>query len=198
MDAVLALPSAADLAGLAAAACLIGCQMLQSRCGMVGAQFGAGVFFAIHYALLGIDAASFVCALGAVQSAAALFAPRRPILKWTGYVLIPLMIAAGLAFWEEPVSAISIAAMTIVAYARMLTDEVELRLTVLCGTLLWTAHDALIGSAIALGADLTSGLIGLVVLIGRHRRGRFVAPGRSLRQVGGDGVRLVPGRASRA
>jgi hypothetical protein len=161
---------AASAAGLAAMACLVACPLLRTRWSMLLAQLGVGVFFALHYGFMGVKAAALVDVLGAVQTLAALFAGRHPALGRIGYALIPLMAAVGLAFWSGPTTAFAVAAMAAIAYARMQEDQVDLRLMLLGGTLFWAVHDALVGSWIALSADLATGVLGLGALLPMRRQ----------------------------
>lgn len=151
----------ATSAGLAAAACLVACPVMPNRTGMLIAQLGVGAFIALHYGLSGLHAAAIVSVLGAIQSAAALMAHRFALLQQIGYALIPAMIALGIWLWTGPSSALAIGAMSVIALARMQKDEVDLRFLLLAGTILWTAHDAMVGSWIPLAADIVTGLLGL-------------------------------------
>jgi hypothetical protein len=168
-ETLLATP-VASAAGLAAAGLLIACPMMTSRQGMLIAQIGVGCLFACHFLLLGVHAAGAVNVLGATQAAAALFATRHAWLGRIGYALIPQMIAAGLWFWSGPVSALAVGAMTVIALARMQEDEADIRHMLLGGTLLWTAHDAIVGAWIPLGADIVTGLISILALSAMRRR----------------------------
>ena len=160
----------ASAAGLAATVCFVTCPLYRVRWAILLAQLGSSVFFAIHYGLLGVTVAAIACVLGAVQTLAAVFAGRHAMLGRIGYALIPLMVAVGLAFWSGPFTGFSVAAMATTAFARMQADQVDLRLMLLGGTLFWTGHDALIGSWIALSADILSGLFGIGALIAQRRQ----------------------------
>lgn len=156
----------AAIAGLFALVCLTVWPLFRTRHGILLAQLGAGVGFATHYALLGIVAPSLVNVLGSVQTTAALFSTRSEALNRIGYGLIPLMIAAGIYFWTGPTSALCVTAMGLIALGRMQRNQWALRLLILAGGVFWTAHDYLVGSWIALTADVLSLTMGLAMLAG--------------------------------
>lgn len=172
----LAATPAATAAGLVAAACLVGCPLLPSRRAMLAAQLAMAAGFALHYGLLGLAAAAAMNALSAAQTLAAIAAPRWPALGRAGYALIPAMAAVGLWFWDGPTTALAAAAMATIAVARMQADETDLRVLLLGGALLWSAHDALVAAPIPLAADLIAGVLGVAVLLGRNRRARPAFP----------------------
>lgn len=179
LDLLLAAP-VASAAGMTAAVLLIACPVLTSCNAILLAQLGVDAFFGLHYTFLGVTAAALICSFGAVQAFAVLFAARYPVLNRAGYALIPLIAAAGLWFWSGPVLILLIGAipvlilligaMSSIALARMQEKETDLRLMLLAGTILWTAHDAILGAWIALGADIASCLLGLVMLAALERR----------------------------
>ena len=155
---------AASAAGFFALVCLAIWPLFRTRNGILLAQLGAGVGFASHYALLGIAAPSLVNMLGSVQTCAALFSTRSRAVNQIGYGLIPLMIGAGIYFWTGPTSALCVAAMGLIALGRMQRNQWALRLLILAGGAFWSAHDYLVGSWIALAADLMSLTMGLAML----------------------------------
>jgi hypothetical protein len=155
---------AAAAAGFFALVCLAVWPLFRTRNGILLAQLGAGIGFTIHYALLGIAAPSLVNLLGSVQTSAALFSTRSTTLNRIGYGLIPLMIGAGIYFWTGPTSALCVAAMGLIALGRMQRNQWTLRLLILAGSVFWCAHDYLVASWIALGADLLSLTMGLAML----------------------------------
>jgi len=155
---------AASVAGFFALACLAVWPLFRTRNGILLAQLGAGICFTIHYALLGIAAPSLVNLLGSVQTGAALFSTRNRALNRIGYSLIPMMIGAGIYFWTGPTSALCVAAMGLIALGRMQRNQWHLRLLILAGGTFWSLHDYLVGSWIALAADLMSLAVGLAML----------------------------------
>lgn len=163
LDALLATP-AATAAGLIAFVCLSVWPLFRSRSSILLVQLGASVAFATHYGLLGFMAPAAVNVLGSGQTVAALFAPNSPALNRIGYILVGLMAAAGIYFWIGPVSALCIIAMGLIAVGRMQKNQIALRSLILAGGAFWLAHDYLVGSYIALGADVTSLTIGLASL----------------------------------
>lgn len=168
LDLLLDNPAAAA-AGFFALVCLTVCPLFRTRNGILLAQLGAGVGFASHYALLGIAAPSMVNVLGSVQSSAALFSTRSEALNRIGYGLIPLMIGAGIYFWTGPTSALCVAAMGLIALGRMQSSQWALRLLILAGGVIWSAHDYLEGAWIALTADVLSLTMGLAMLANMAR-----------------------------
>ena len=98
--------------GVAAAFCLTASPMFRSWRMILLAQLAAGICFAAHYLCLGIAVAAAVNVLGAVQTGAALFAARSTAMHRLGYALICLMALLGLSFWQGPISALSVAAMS--------------------------------------------------------------------------------------
>jgi len=155
---------AASAAGFFAFLCLAVWPLFRTRSGILVAQLGAGVGFACHYALLGIAAPSLVNMLGSVQTCAALFSTRSGAVNKIGYGMIPLMIGAGIYFWTGPTSALCVAAMGLIALGRMQRNQWSLRLLILAGGAFWSVHDYLVGSWIALAADLLSLTMGLAML----------------------------------
>ena len=164
---------AAAAAGFFALVCLTVCPLFSTRSGILWAQLGAGIGFASHYALLGIAAPSLVNVLGLVQTLAALFAMRSVVLNKVGYGLIPLMIATGIYFWTGPASAFCVVAMGLIALGRMQNDQRTLRLLILAGGVSWSVHDYLVGSSIALTADLLCLTIGIAMLANIARAETF-------------------------
>lgn len=162
----------ATLAGGVAALCLTASPTMNSRSGMLSVQLAAAIAFATHYAFLGVFAASAVNLLGCVQIGAALFAGQSRTLNSIGWILIPLMLLAGVHFWTGPVSAFSVAAMTLIAIGRMQQRQEALRILVIAGGVFWVAHDFAIGAWIAFAADigcLITGALGFAALYVRVR-----------------------------
>lgn len=170
IEALLAAPGA-SAAALAALGFLAACPLMRSRRPLLACQFGAGCAFASHYALLGIDAASAICGLGAAQAGAALFAERLRALDRIGWALIPCMVGAALWFWAGPISLLAAAAMAMVATARMQSEEARLRALLVAGSALRAAHDAMAASWIAFAADLLAGALGAQALARLRRAG---------------------------
>ena len=81
-----------------------------------------------------------------------------------GYALIALMALLGLCFWQGPISALSVAAMSLVALSCMQSNEFHLRILLLAGGCFWVMHDALAGAWIALTADLGAATVGAAAL----------------------------------
>jgi hypothetical protein len=128
------------------------------------AQLSAGLFFAAHYLCLGIKVAAAVNLIGIVQTAAALFSGRSAAMGRLGYALIVLMALVGLCFWQGPISALSVAATSLIALGRMQSNEVRLRVLLLAGGGFWIMHDFLGEAWIALTADIGAATMGAAVL----------------------------------
>lgn len=152
------------LTGVAAALCLATAPAFRARRAILLAQLAAALFFAAHYALLGIAVAGAVNVLSAVQTVAALFSTRSAAMSRLGYALICLMALVGLWFWQGPISAVSVAATVSIALARMQSGEVALRSLLLAGGCFWTVHDFAADAWIALAADVGALLMGVVAL----------------------------------
>jgi hypothetical protein len=152
------------LTGVAATLCLTAAPMFRSRRMILLAQLGAGICFAAHYVCLGIAVAAAANMLGTVQTGAALLAGRSAVMSWLGYVLIGLMVLLGLYFWQGPISALSVAATSLIALGRMQSNEVRLRVLLLAGGGFWIMHDFLGEAWIALTADIGAATMGAAVL----------------------------------
>lgn len=179
---VLTFETAAAVLGLLAAGMLVGSPLIASPRPLLKVQTGVGVAFATHFLLLGLLPAAAMNALAAVQSVAALAALRRPTFGLVGYAIIPVMWVAGWVFWSGPLTLLVVIAMTVVAFARMMTREMPMRITFLAGSSLWFAHDALAGAWIPLCADVLCGATGLGMIMYRlgarpGRLGRAVIDG---------------------
>jgi hypothetical protein len=152
------------LTGVAAALCLTAAPMFRARRRILLAQLAAALCFAAHYACLGIPVAGGVNVINALQIGAALFAARSAAMSWLGYALICLMVLVGLWFWQGPISALSVAATSLIALGRMQPNELSLRLLLLAGGCFWMIHDFFVGAWIALAADVGALLMGLAAL----------------------------------
>jgi hypothetical protein len=165
MTAFLLTPDAPIVAmGLAAAVFLTATPLFRTRPVILMAQLVAGLCFAAHYALLGLAVASAVNILGAVQTFAAIFSTRSAAMSRLGYALVCLMALTGLWFWQGPISAVSVVAMTLIALARLQTDELHLRVLLLAGGCVWMVHDYVGEAWLALLADIGAVGAGLAVL----------------------------------
>ena len=152
-------------AGAVAFVSLVSWPLFKDRRTILLLQLMVGLSFASHYALLGITAAAVVNILGSVQTTAAIFADDSPAMRKLGYGLIALMIAAGLAFWTGPLSALCVIAMGLIAVGRMQSDPLKLRLICMSGGAFWMVHDFLAESWIAFSADTASLMIAIISLV---------------------------------
>jgi hypothetical protein len=150
----------AILTGIAAAACLTAAPAFRSRRTILLVQLAAGLCFAAHYLCLGITVAAAANMLGMVQTGTALFAARSSAMNRLGYALIALMALTGLWFWQGPISGLSVAAMVLIALARMQSNEIHLRLLLLAGGGFWVMHDVMGGAWIAVAADIGALVMG--------------------------------------
>jgi hypothetical protein len=162
--AILAQDTLTILTGVAATLCLTAAPMFRSRRMILLAQLGAGICFAAHYVCLGIAVAAAANILGTVQTGAALLAGRSAVMGWLGYVLIGLMALLGLYFWQGPISALSVAAITLIALGRMQSNELHLRVLLLAGGCFWAVHDFVGEAWIALTADVGAATMGAAAL----------------------------------
>jgi hypothetical protein len=156
----LAQDAPAVLTGIAAALCLTAAPAFRSRRTILLIQLAAGLCFAAHYLCLGITVAAAANMLGMVQTGTALFAARSSAMNRLGYALIALMALTGLWFWQGPISGLSVAAMVLIALARMQSNEIHLRLLLLAGGGFWVMHDVMGGAWIAVAADIGALVMG--------------------------------------
>jgi hypothetical protein len=156
----LAQDAPAVLTGIAAALCLTAAPAFRSRRTILLVQLAAGLCFAAHYLCLGITVAAAANMLGMVQTGTALFAARSSAMNRLGYALIALMALTGLWFWQGPISGLSVAAMVLIALARMQSNEIHLRLLLLAGGGFWVMHDVMGGAWIAVAADIGARVMG--------------------------------------
>lgn len=162
--AILAPDMPAILTGIVAALCLTAAPMFRSRRMILLAQLAAALFFAAHYVCLGIVVAAAVNLLGMVQTGAALFSTRSAAMSWLGYALIGLMALVGFYFWQGPISAMSVAATSLIALGRMQSNEFHLRVLLLAGGGFWVLHDFAGEAWIALAADIGAATMGAAAL----------------------------------
>jgi hypothetical protein len=87
--------------------------------------------------------------------------------------MIPFMILVGLVFWTGLVSAVSVAAMALIAVGRMQQSQPALRSLILAGGVFWIAHDYAIGAWIALAADTGCLIMGAAALAALYLRVRI-------------------------
>ncbi|MEM7076392.1 MAG: YgjV family protein [Pseudomonadota bacterium] len=158
--------------GIAAVLFLMAAPMLRQRRGILLGQLAAGVSFVIHYWALGIPVAALVNSLGCVQTLAALKTGQGAASRSLGYALALVMVGVAILFWDGPVSAFSVAGMTLIALGRMQHDQIHLRGMIFAGGLFWLVHDILSAAWLAVAADagaLVTGAIGLSRLLVRFR-----------------------------
>lgn len=152
------------LSGIGAVVLLTAAPVFRTRRTVLLTQLAAGACFAAHYSFLGVTVAAAVNMLGLLQTGAALFSTRNSTMTWLGYGLIVQMILVCLAFWQGPISALSMIAMVLIAFGRMQSDQVRLRILLLVGGSLWILHDFLAEAWIALAADIGAFVLGSVAL----------------------------------
>lgn len=153
------------LSGIAAAVCLTVGPVFRTRRAILLAQLGAALCFATHYATLGIAVAAAVNIIGSVQTGAAMMSARSAAMNWLGYALIALMALIGLWFWQGPISGLSVVAMTLIALARMQSDQIRLRVLLIAGGCAWLVHDFIGEAWIAFGAGVGAVVIGIAALL---------------------------------
>lgn len=155
--------------GVLAAGMLVGSALITSPRRMLQVQTGVGLAFGAHFLMLGLVPAAAMNGLAAVQAAAAIVALRRPAAGLVGYGIIPTLWIAGAVAWSGPLTLLAVAAMTVVALARMMTREMPMRFAFLAGSALWFVHDVTVGAWIPLCADILCFVIGLGFIL--HRKG---------------------------
>lgn len=158
---------AAWICALFGMACYAAWSVFRTRSMMLLIQLGALIGFSLHYALLGVATAAAVNALGAVQIAASLLLGTRPSLRWVGYALAAVMVAASVFTWQGVVSALAVTGMVLVAVGRVQTNADAMRLIVLASCPLWLAHDLVVESPVAI-ADALSLAVGVGGIAWRH------------------------------
>lgn len=150
--------------GALAFASLVASPLMKSRSKILFLQFAATIFFATHYAAMGVMAAFAVNAVCSVQTAVAIVAPNSRRMAALGWAMIPVLVATAFVFWAGPVSILSSLATVAIAIGRMQADEIRLRALVLLGGGIWILHDYLVESWIALSADIFCAAFGAYVL----------------------------------
>jgi hypothetical protein len=161
------LSTPAGLCGIAATAGLAVWPLFRTRRVMLSLQLGALALLSLHYALLGVTTAAIVNGLGTLQLIACLAFGTHPRLRYLGYGLAALMVAASIVTWQGLISLLCTGGNVVIAFGRLQTDANRMRLLVLAGTPFWLLHDILIESPVML-ADGLSLLIGVVALVWRN------------------------------
>jgi hypothetical protein len=161
-----------SLSALLGAACLMTWPFFRSRTAMLAVQLGVGLWFGLHYALLGASTAAFANGLGGTQTLLALLFAGSAKMKWSGYLPLPLMLALAALTWGGWPSLFAALGTVLLAIGRLQTDEKRLRILVVLGTAPWLVHDILIGSPIAIvdGASLLMGCLCLWLPAERRQR----------------------------
>ncbi len=144
---------------------LVSSPLMRSRSAILMLQLCATVFFALHYACIGVMAACVVNLICTIQTMAAILAPESRKLNAIGWALIPVIMATAIIFWVGPVSILSSLATIALAVGRMQTDEYKLRFLIIIGGGFWIAHDYIVESWIALSADILTFAIGVGMLV---------------------------------
>jgi len=157
----------AGLCGILATIGLAAWPLLRTRCAMLALQLGALALLSLHYALLGVTTAAIVNALGTLQLVACLAFGTHPRLRYLGYGLAGLMVAASIVTWQGMISLLSTGGNVVIAFGRLQTKADRMRLLVLAGTPFWILHDLLIESPVVL-ADALSLLVGIGALVWRN------------------------------
>lgn len=160
----------AGLCGIVATAGLAVWPLFRTRRVMLSLQLGALALLSLHYALLGVTTAAIVNGLGTLQLMACLAFGTHPRLRYLGYGLAGLMVAASIVTWQGLISLLCTSGNVVIAFGRLQTDANRMRLLVLAGTPFWLLHDILIESPVML-ADGLSLLIGVVALVWRNGGG---------------------------
>jgi hypothetical protein len=160
----------AGLCGILATAGLALWPLFRTRGVMLSIQLGALALLSLHYALLGVTTAAIVNGLGTLQLVACLAFGTHPRLRYLGYGLAGLMVAASILTWQGLISLLCTGGNVVIAFGRLQTKADRMRLLVLAGTPFWILHDLLIESPVV-AADTLSLLVGVVALLWRNGGG---------------------------
>lgn len=150
--------------------------LFRTRKGMLVAQLMIGVFFSLHYLLIGAYTGALMNGLAALQALAAIPLGTRPEFRKV-YVLTLPLIAAGLWLtWTGPPSLFAALGMTFVSIARYQTDGLRFRLFMMPAIPSWAVHNWMVWSVPGLISD-AFGLLFNVMNTVRDLRARRAAAG---------------------
>ena len=165
MLAVMAANPLAAGAGLMAMACFAAWPLFHARWAMLATYIGNNLGFVVHYACLGHWTAVAMNGLMGIQTLAAIWLVRWPRLRWVYFAFIPMLGVMSLVTWQGLPSLLSAVAITFSTIGRLQSNEIALRILLLCSTPFWLAHDLIVGSLPGLAADILSMIIGAAMLL---------------------------------
>ena len=134
--------------------------LLSTRVGVLRVQLLIAVAFAAHYSLIGIAGAAIVNVLGSLQTATAFLPLHARTARCVGWGLIVAMAGTIIATWAGPACLLVAIGQAFIAIARMQKDVVLMFMLLLVGQLLWGVHDIVVGSPVAVAADVVGLLVG--------------------------------------
>lgn len=130
---------------------------------------GANVLIGVHFGLLGHWTALLMMVLAAVRNLVSLRGPSRRLM----WVFVALTLGAVAATWAGPLSLLSGAAALLPNFAMFSRSDKRMRVLIMGTTLIWIAHNAVIGSPLAVLMEvmfLAGNLIGYYRIYLRGQR----------------------------
>lgn len=156
--------SLAPAFGMIGLAGQLGWPMLRHRRPILTVQLGIACAYASQYALMGERTGALVCLIGAMQTCITLIAGDRPVLRWTGLLFIPLVLALGLLTWAGPTSALAMTACCLIMLGRMQSDLLAMRAVMFAATPFGILYDLSVGALPALCGALLSAALAAIAL----------------------------------
>jgi hypothetical protein len=150
--------------GAAGLLCQLIWPIFRDRRSIMTAQFGIGADYSLQYALLEAWSGAGVAGLGALQSALAFFAGKRPWFRKTGVVFLPIVGVIGLASWSGIESIFALTAVTLIMLGRMQSDTLRLRILLLAAAPFGISYDIVVEALPALIGGIISAAIAAVML----------------------------------
>lgn len=142
---------------------------------IITAQFGIGVDYSIHYALLDAWSGASVAAIGATQSAMAFLVGDRHWFRWVGLAFLPVVAMICFATWSGLPTLFAFAAVTLIIIGRLQRDTLRLRVLLLAAAPFGMGYDILVGAAPALIGGIVSAVIAATMLARELRLRRIEA-----------------------
>ena len=105
----------------------------------------ANVLIGAHFGLLGHWTALLMMVLAATRNLVSLRGPSRRLM----WVFVSLTVAAVAATWAGPLSLLGGAAALLPNFAMFSRSDKRMRVLIMASTLIWIAHNAAIGSPMA-------------------------------------------------
>jgi hypothetical protein len=156
---------AAAVFGFAGLLCQVIWPIFRARSAIMTAQFGIGADYGVQYALMGAWSGAGVCALGATQTALALFAGDKTWVRWFGPAAVPVVGAICIATWSGPESLCALIAVSLIMIGRAQSDALRLRMLLLAAAPFGMAYDVFTGALPALMGGMLSAAIAVAMLV---------------------------------